>query len=1054
MSFNVAGAVQIPLSVFGGLCTETAPVNLPEGVSPDCQDVVFVPGRVSSRPGLSKQFASPFGTATVTYGKSYVDPTGNIWNIYLDSAGNLWIENLTATPGTYTLLTTTTPGTYARSVTAFGREYLAISDGLHGMEVPLQITALPDGTIQLDRVTNDGPGGPPTVACIDIAPTTLTALACAQNVATATTGAAHGLRVGYQAQIANVANSVAGTSISSIVIDNEQQPGIATVTTGTAHGLAPGQQVVIGGVEDVAGVAIAAIASNANGIQIVTSTPHGLSVGASITVEGCSTANNYFNGSFQIGLIVSPVAFQILLPQVNTDTSTPSASGVTYSINWPLPDTGTPVYFEIISCPTPTSFQVQFAYTDGTWTSGTVYFIWNGTFFVSSVVSTTEFTYQFFGPDTTATLTGPETVTPFGQMSPGQHQLQVMFLTRQLAITAPSPPVLFTANGGQYVQVSNIPIGPPNIIGRILAFTGALGDYFFYIPVPAQENGQVVSTATQINDNTTTEIVLDFADNTLFAALGINTPGNNLPNQIVLDGALGFGFYDSRLIAYGQRNRIQNLLNMSFDGGAFPSAATIPTGWTPTGSGGALATGHFGMGWQITSGGQLSQSFYEDYSGAPIGTPNAPYIARAWLSGSGSLTITISSAIGSFSTAATLPSPSSSGGWVQAAFAASMPNTIPSDMLITITGSSVLVDEMSIIYAQTPYLDTILYGSYVNNPEGFDGVSGKFGPSQDSRKVMDLGIIRDTLYLLTQDPSGRLHSSPANGVSEPAGWSIEKVAANCGALSAFSVTRSQADDTSAAGGEEWFAWASSSGARIFGGDQPFKISQEIQPDWASINPAASATIWALNDPVARIIYFGLPMGTATAPSLIYPCDYKELDTGYQIAQAAPIHVSFSGKLIATDHVRKWTRWNASMNGAALMFRQPGQVFVAFFSGNGQYPGLSPGFGNVYIACGAQQTDDDYGQIFPYYTTYFFPSHEQEQMYQLGSQRKQLQYFQFLVSGTGTMTVTALVNNLENPWPLSCVRTMGPNPDYDQEWPGASATGQRIAFKFASSPQGG
>ena len=1047
MSFNVAGAVQLPLTVFGSLVTETPPANLPEGVSPDCQDVVFVPGAVGSRPGYSAVFATPFGTATVTYAKSFVDPTGVVRNLYLDSAGNLWVENISTSPGTYILLTATTPSSYAKSVTCFGREYIAISDGLHGTEVPLQY----DGT-NLDRVTQDGPGGPPSIICVDIDPQTISALSCASNVADCVTASAHGLLEGYQAQISNVAPSVAGTSISSIVIDNEQLPGIATVETSDPHGLAPGQIIVIGGVEDVAAPAVSAIFSSTGVLTIVFGSAHGLSQGASITVF-CSSNLDY-QGSFIIALIVSPIAIAINVPGLATGTGT--SAGTSVNINWPLPDTGQPAYFEVIAAPSSTTFQVQFAYTDGTWTSGYVSYSWNGTFFVASVISATEFTYQFQAPDSTATLTGPETATPFGQAAPGQHQMQVMFLTRNGAITRPSPPVKFTANGGQYLSISNIPIGPPNVVARILAFTSALGANFFYIPVPDQVNGQVVSTATQINDNTSDTAVFDFSDPSLLDSISINTPGNNLPDQIVLDGALGFGFYASRLITYGQRNCIQNLLNLGFDGGYFPAASTIPTGWTPSGSGGALAPGHFGTGWQISSGGILFQGFYEDAYGAPIATANATYTARAWLQGvAGSLTVTISSTLTGFTSTATLPSASSAGAWVQANFSLAMPDSIPIDMTLIINGSAVLVDDLSIIYAQSPYLDTILYGSYVDNPEGFDGLSGKFGPSQDARKVMTFGIIRDTMYLLTQDPSGRIHAAPSSATTEPVGWLVEEVAANCGALSAFCLTVSQADDTSASGGEEWFAWASASGARIFGGDQPWKISQEIQPDWSSINQSALLTIWALNDPVSRLIYFGLPIGTsASAPTLIYPCDYKELDTSFQIAQGAPVHTSFSGKLIATDHTRKWTRWNATMNGAALVYRQPGQLLVVMFGGNGQYPGSVAGTGNVYILCPNQLTDDDFGQMSPYYTTYFFPSHDQEQGMGLGGQRKQLQYFQFLVSGVGNITVTPLVNSLNNPWNFTCVRAMSTDPTYDLEWPGASAIGQRIAFKFESSPAGG
>ena len=90
--------------------------------------------------------------------------------------------------------------------------------------------------------------------------------------------------------------------------------------------------------------------------------------------------------------------------------------------------------------------------------------------------------------------------------------------------------------------------------------------------------GQIVGTATQIDDNTTTSVLLDFSDDTLYAAIGVSIAGNDLANQIVLDGALGFGAYLSRLTTWGQRNTIQNLLNMGFD--ADESGINSPQGWT------------------------------------------------------------------------------------------------------------------------------------------------------------------------------------------------------------------------------------------------------------------------------------------------------------------------------------------------------------------------------------------------------------------------------------------------------------------------------------------
>jgi hypothetical protein len=1045
MTPALQGTSEIPLTVFGSLVTETAAVNLPEGVSPDCQDVVFRPGSVQSRPALQKVFATPFGAATVNYLKSYVDNTGTIRNLYLDSAGNLWLEDVSNAPGFYALLTTVTPGSYAKSVTAFGKEYIAFNDTLHGSDVPLQF----DGT-NLDRVTQDGPGAAPNIANLIIpavatnpAPASLTRLA---NIVTAQTAAAHGMQVGYLAQISGISSQPVGF-IASIVIDNEDEPGIATVTMSTPHGLSPGLNVSIQNPPDVAvGGAVTSAELAGEILTVGLTAAHGLQAGqvVQVVLTGGSGALSGLNAALVVSDIPSLTSLQFVFP--NSDTSNDTASGGTVSLKWPISDQTPPIFWEVQQCPSNLVFQVAINYGDGTWTGGGagVFLPWNGTFFVASVPSPESFTYQSQGPDGNTTDTGM--VTPTGQAAPGNHQMQVLFLTRQGYVTEPSPPVKFIANGGQYLQITNIPTGPANVVARILAFTGAQGAYFFYIPVPAQIQGQQVSTATQINDNVTTSIVLDFSDNTLFAATGITTQGNWLAQQILLDGALGFGYYASRLLTWGQRNRIQNLLNMGFDGGQLPSNPGKPTGWTS--SNGHLASARFGESYLFTGAGSLSQSFYQDVYGAPIATPNTFYNIRAFIAGLGNITFTISSVLGAFSTSVTLTGVQAGGSYISGSFPNPMPNAIPSDMVLTITGvNGVSIDELSIIFADDPYTETIINGSYVQNPEAFDGVSGDFGPVDDTHKVMDLGIIRSTLYMLTQDPSGRIHSTINNGVTEPAGWTINEVAANCGLLSAFGLTKSQADDSAASGGEEWFAYASSSGARIFSGNEPWKISQEIQPDWDELDPGSVTSIWALNDPVGRLIYWGLAFALSN-PGPIYALDYRELDTAQQIAGAAPIHTSFSGKLIATDHTRKWTRWNMAIKNAAMMYREPGALAVVFGSGS-IFPSM--GFGNVYTLNPNKYTDDDFGQIFPYYVTCFFPTGDQRQAFQLGAGQVMLAFLRWLVSGIGYITITPFKNTISNQWPLTGIRTMSEDPIEDLEWGGGNCQGFRIAFKISSSP---
>lgn len=1362
MAQNLADTKQIPLAVWGGLVTNISPPSLPSGASPDCSDISFLPGGISQRPCLHKVFPTPWGTATTTYGKSYVDPKGVIRNLYLDSAGNIWVENVTTSAGVYALLTTTTPGTYAKSITAFGREYIAISDGLHGQEIPLQY----DGT-NLDRVTQDGPGAPPTVASLAFPPVqmfsnatpptiltitgifpdgqafaggyfttiniyvasggdavpvgtqvvvststifdgtytiianpgtggtmaasaffpagtspyvgsgTLTiqgtgsgsiTMTRAGNVVTVVTGAPHQLLPGYQSQISGVSAGVVGTSIISATINNEDSPGLATIKMATPHGLVPGLFVSLQGILATAvGGGIVSATRTSEVSTFVTAAPHGLSPGAVITTDGNSDPS--LDTTAVVQQVTAPDIFTII--QVNNDAT---GTGGTVGINWPITASPTPSYFEVTAAPSPTTFQVQVFYPDGSWTGGTASYAWDGKFFTQSVPTPTSFTYRQYGPDATTTDVG--TVTPYGQISPGQHQAQVFFIMRAGYTTPPSPPVTFTANGGQYAAVSNIPTGPPNVVARAIAFTGAKGAYFFYIPAPPQVNGQLVGTATQINDNTTTSAVFDFGDNTLFAALGISIPGNNLANEQIIDGALGFGFYGSRLFTYGQRNRIGNLLNMGFDGGALPSSPTIPTGWSG-GTGGALVAGHYGQGWTTTVGNDLNQSFYRDYTGAPIGTANTRYTFRAWVSAAGSVIAKINSATTAFSSTATLAA--TGKGWYQADFTAPMPNTIPADMMFNIAGSGVIVDEMSVIFQDTPYRQGML-ASYANNPEAFDGVTGVIGPVDDTHPVMDLGVIRSNLYMLTQDPSGRLHET-SQGNTEPAGWVVDEVAANCGAVSAFSLTRSQADDSSAAGGEEWFAWFSSTGARIFGGESPDKISQEIQrpkgqtfpgapADLGAINTQSLLTVWGLNDPDQKIMWFGIPSGTSTAPSVVYAMNYLGLDSAGEISANSPIHKALSGKMVATDLGRKWSPWRMPINGGALMYRQDGQIQPVFFSGNGRYPntggvggaaytravsavatltvaasvhgegptpyviaidgtgqfvdvavvnaisgglptgnltinfgapftgtlvigsggnytqpavgattvmisatthgqgaepyviaidnagnfiypgvvnvggnltisfapaftglivvgsggsyvvaetgitavtipatthgqGLTPyveavdtsgnligaiivnqivlgiptgnitvsfappftgvivigggtvqGHGNVYTLDYGKFTDDDYGQMFPYYVTYGFPDRDQEQGLQIGAGMKLVAYVSCFVGGIGSLTISILYESLANVWPKTGVYPLQTGPLFDLEWGGGNCQAQRVFFKFAVTPTAG
>jgi hypothetical protein len=1235
----VKNSVEVPLEVFGGRCTEMAAVDCPEGVSPDEQDNTFIPGAVMTRPCLERVLSGAPPNTTVTYQKSFVTPNGDIKNLYLFSNGQMFWEDPLGAPGSLNLLFTGPAGSYAKSATMFGREFIGISDALHGATVPLQW----DG-VNLDRVTQDGPGAVPTVTSLAPTPAQLVAspntLTRNNNTVTANiaTPVNPPLQVGYQVQISGIPDSnsttvnqemngspdvvsgdwqfvapqfrthfeptttalgdmtVAGLGftipsgatilgvtvsavlvsqfattsilrevalwnssgqlgtaknpntpfttspttqpygsagdmwgasltpaivndpsfgwsmavttdtsrvfigqnftvtvfytlsgsgtvafIQSIVIDNETNPGLALVSTTEPHGLAPEEFVSIVGVEPGTIADIANAQWSSGTTTLTTMTNHNLIPGSVVQVAGVATATGgttfSFDGTFPVLSVPSPdqITFS-QQPITATDPDVINATANTGSIviSWPVADTPTPTYFQVESAPTPTTFLVPIEYSDGTWTTGTVGFAWEGTFYVTAVNSPMQFQYQQYGPNGSTTAIG--TATPFGQAAPGFHLMRVTGLTRQGAVLKSSPYVKFIANGGQYLQIANIPIMPENIVARILEFTGVDGAFFFYIPATPQINGQIVGTATQINDNTTTSVLLDFSDNTLFAGLATSIPGNDLISQIVLDGALGFGQYSTRLVTYGQRNRIQNFLALGFDGGFNANTPAAPLGWTLGGDGRGSLTANPSLppstAWFINAvaaagpSGALSQSAYQDAYGNPILSGNQPYTLRVWLLPSATdpnlnFNAVISSASTGFTSTATIngAAMSTAGSFIDADFSLPMPQAIPPDMLLTIfavsttTTQTLLVDEQSIIFSQTPFLDGILFGSYGDNEEGIDGVTGKFGPVTDTRKVMDFAVLRETFYMLTQEPSGRLHETTDNGTTEPSGWEVNEVGANCGALSAFSITKSQADDTAASGGEEWMAWASLSGARIFGGSYPDKISQEIQPDWDSINFAASKTVWCLNDPVARALYFGIPQGTATAPSKILFMSYRELDSAQSIAASPPFRVSFSGKLIATDNSRKWSLWNVAANCASLMYRTAGNLSIVLGGGNGVTPGVG-GFANVYTLNPQKYTDDDYGLVSSFYFTYGFLNRGEEQALQVGSHQKGLLGILATVTWpAGTMLVQVAPNQPSNIWPIACERTVS-QPNIDLQFGYGNmliARGSRFFIKFSSVP---
>lgn len=999
---------EVTLSLFGGTDTEISPPDLPEGLSPDNQDMIFLPGDTSSRPGLKKLFAAPLtiGGVSVLYEKSYVQPNQETLNLYLTSDGVIWVEDVDSTPGVTTQISTVPAGLYGQSVSAFGREYLAFSDLLHGVDIPRQF----DGT-NLDRVTQDGPGQAPIVT------DDFTSYAI----------------IGGGAQMAFAPYTVAAGPTGATQVGNIVT--IITTAVDPPHpAIQPGDNVVIAGV-----------AAGYNGTWPVIDT---------------NAVGGFFSFTY-----ASNVAG---LAAGGGGTATFELALLTSAVNLP------------------------FVAGDQVIVAGVSLVGYNGTWVVSFKAAANQIIVRI---NTTGLGVGTGGfIQPFGQVSVGAHQCVYGFITRQGALTEPSPAFTWQAIGNRSAVVTNLALGPPNVVARYIAFTGAGGGNFFTIPaqitLPNPTGPATIIAATVVPDNTSTSFNIDFSDNALFGATPIDVIGNDLFDQIVLGPVLGFFAYADRLVAWGEPNKVNNFLNMGFDGGRLGAlGATLPLGWDNFGSSGgagnlvAATSAEYGFSYQMVSNNGaidclLQQSAYLDTFGDAILQPNTQYGVRFYARRSphaspltGSLNIELYSAsVGSLAKFTLLtPGLSTNYGWISGPLVGLTPATIPSDAKLriyqntVIAGMSFTIDELELIFEERPFNETTARVSYVLNPEGFAQTTGNLGASDDDSPIRNFSLQRNVGELHTAQATHEFQDNnfePGDGTNS---WPVNSLTHSVGCLSLKGCDPGMfgTGDSS----EDWDIIASHNGLYLHVGSDFYKVAQEMSrtidtaPDavtWDDINFGAEQTIWVKNDPNTRRAYVGVPVKGATAPNVVLVMDYRELDSATQIAGGLPLKIGMSAKMKSTDLTRKWTRWNVKASCGEILIR-PGNAREFFFGGgSGQVPGAGGAFGNIYSLDPTLLTDDDYGAMAPYYTTYFFTDADTEQQLQIGSARHFYKHISGFVTGVGILRFTPFVNSLYNPYPQSSPRLLSQNTNIsntqpnDLEW-ATGIRGQRMALRIAVTP---
>lgn len=1076
--------------------------------------------------------------------KSYRRQDGGLFTLALDSNGVLWQEDVLNQPNILnSIYTGIRPNSFAKGITFDDVEYIDINDLNAGSDMPRQW----DGE-NLDRISQVGPGVAPAVGTTS----TTYPIVASPNGITQPTLKSDTTFPGHLSGILWSAGPGSTAPGNVLTVYYERVSSLPNPDPDLMVGIG----VVISGV-DVAGPNQNFNGQTVDGNYIVTSTGQGVPPGAqfgrwyftvvmpstqSVNQAAHISANAPF-GDYQVTLATlktttpipnTEVGSQITLAGVGigswdgtwTVLFTPNASQLAITQTSLLNNVATYSYNLITGTNPIVGQQVTITgCLNGPTVGGTSIFnVVNG--IVSAIPGAGQFSIAITGPDTTAAaengtaqvngtifqfdpgagLVGSMTSPIFGNsgggtvvvagagLGAGVRQAVVIFKTRSSYLTAPSLPVTFaTLEGTTSLVFTNIPTGPPNVVARIIAITGANGANFFYIPDPVKiqnPGGQPVTyTSTVINDNTSTNAIFTFTDAVLLAASAIDIQGNNLFEQKELGPSLGCLAYGSRMVHWGELSKINQWVNPTFDGGSTQNSVGIPypAGWTVdpvNGTGGIVVNSPlFGLSYYIKNStgseqnvlGLISQTAYQDYFGAPIILPNIGYGGRITVrspSGATQGQLNVEFFSPSFNRIfgqIAIPSVSMTSQFkifnfefVELDISGNPTGNpmelspIPTDLQLRLywrnsfDTEDVEIDRIEVYPLKQPVLSTQLTVSYEDNFEAFDAVTGIIGTATQNQQANKAAFtLYDSLYIVK---TGSLLSTQDNGTTEPNGWTVRTVSNSVGTFSANGVDFVDSNQQ----GESYALIGGRTGLYIFTGGEPILISSEIKSLWNTI--VNWNKLWVRNDQTNRRIMVGACLPTPNqwmpnAPSnpnpstsnVILMLSYRELNSVTDLEDRPTVRASsFTGKLIALDIARKWTIWQIRSPYGDFVTRA--DETTPFYLGNSLMNGA------LYKLVEGR-TDDNGAAINETYTTYAFVKPDQEQGLQLGSVRKQYSYMTSLLTGNGSLGIKVFPDNLTGPFAHALIPiTLPTTANGDTEIP-LNETATRMFVQFSMNKAG-
>jgi hypothetical protein len=1031
--------IDVPVEVLGGYCPAIVPANLPPGAANVAQDVMFPMAGVRQRGGLGTGLvftgaAIPAG-ASINGLKTFLTSDGSRDLMIWDSLGDMFKED----PQGVLNLINSRPyqNLFCNSQTLFGREYQAFSNALGGFDIPRQY----DDT-NWDRVSQVGPGASPVASDVSFAIVNISrsspsgiivvqfampyAAAVGYNVVAGAllniSGVAADATFNGQFPIYGIFSSAGGANTSvtlwgaagSYPISGiSRAGGVVTATLEQTPTLTVAESIIIIGSEDPSYDGQFTVSTiNGNTVTWAQAGANSVSAGGFLYIQNFSAtvlyaSNVAYTPGSSVGLPGMSVAGNQVAQFVPGATATIAGnSDSSWNATWTVSETNPPIYF-------PPGFSAQ-GQTVGPLGITLVYL--------------TGSTPSSAGTGGTATASLPASTPvatgvagPAGHIAQGLHNVSVAFITRQGYITKGAPWTSWNAAGGFFSSLAGIPTGPPNISQRLLLFTPVISPpattgTFYSVPTgsPSLANINPKLSVMLIPDNVTTSATIDFSDAILISSF----QAEYLFSQLELGESACMLPYNARTAWLGERAKVPNFNNLTFDGGW---TGVVPDGWTldaTNGAGGTQAvaggvTPDWGDAYVITGTngvfGKITQSAYQDDLQVAIIQPNTSYSVRVRLklgpvfsNPNGTLFINLHSPSGGFTTVG-LSIPENELTAQFAEFTAALTDTPlanpPSDLVLQLFASfgnlagdgSFVVDSIEVFPTLTPVNSSIARFSYAFNPEGIDSITGQVQVRPGDGQQLRAGFpLRNSLYLAKDHYLGYVAD---DGVNEPSSWAFTEVSATVGICGPNAVDWN----------EEWAVFAERSGLYICWGSDPVKITPEIQNDatntgrvsWASINWSAATTIWVRIDKVNKMILVGAPINGATTPNIVFMLDYKWLESGEDIAASPFVGYSqFTGKILGHGRGRRWAIWNIAANSMCFAERADGTA--------------QPFFGGVLDStifwqqdCEIQSSDNGVA-IDPEYESYALPSAMEEQQFQLRAHRKLLGYQKFSALGAGTM----------------------------------------------------